>query len=147
MSEPLPPPSPATDTDLLLPGRIRRQWKHRSSVSLTDIAEQWTRLRSLANRAGAGASGKSSDRDVLLLRELASAPLPDPPWLRPWHLAVLATALRTALRTAPGSVDESPAGYPPGPRPHTPLLRSARPHSGGHRTTNGPAHDRPRPAP
>ncbi|MFJ4688281.1 GntR family transcriptional regulator [Streptomyces sp. NPDC088789] len=97
-SEPPPGGPRSTDDNLLLLGAVRRQWLHHSSVAATDITEQWHRLRRLATTV----PQQHTDRDSLLLADLATAPLPDPAWLRPWHLAILATALRNARKTAPG---------------------------------------------
>ncbi|MEU9337961.1 GntR family transcriptional regulator [Streptomyces sp. NPDC048290] len=104
------------DDDVLLPDYVRRQWRNRRSVPAENLTGQWERLRILA----AAVPAQDSGRDGLLLTELASAPLPDPPWLRPWHLAVLAAALVTARRAASPPAAEVTHPYGPDqPDSHT----------------------------
>ncbi|MEU9337960.1 GntR family transcriptional regulator [Streptomyces sp. NPDC048290] len=110
------PPGTHPHPDLL--SEVRSQWRHHTPVTAGTIDSQWAQLR---HRASQTATHRDTDGPCRFLTELASAPLPDPQWLRPWHLAILATALSNALPPAPPHHSPVPVHPVPAPRARMPL--------------------------
>ncbi|GAA2254168.1 hypothetical protein GCM10010232_48910 [Streptomyces amakusaensis] len=106
-ADPLPPGTPYPTvpvTDRLL-HTVRQQWLRRTPVTDEDVHTQWLQLRTIASAFAPAdrraANGTRAGHSIRVLTELAGAALPEVVWLRPWHLAVLAAALRTARSPAP----------------------------------------------
>ncbi|MEO3976856.1 GntR family transcriptional regulator [Streptomyces sp. CAU 1734] len=91
-------PAPADEAIDPLLRDVHRQWIRRATVPPAELTHQWGQLRALAH---AQTRRNSWAPDTVpahrLLAQLAAAPLPKSAWLRPWHLAVLAAALRAVL--------------------------------------------------
>ncbi|MER6913872.1 hypothetical protein ABT354_19555 [Streptomyces sp. NPDC000594] len=95
-ADPLPPgtPHPTGPAADRLIHTVRQQWLRRTPVTDTDVHAQWIQLRALAAARVPARRNAAHGREARALAELAAAALPDTVWLRPWHLAVLAAALR-----------------------------------------------------
>ncbi|MCP9213127.1 GntR family transcriptional regulator [Streptomyces sp. NEAU-Y11] len=82
------------------------QWRHRSPVPEEVLHGRWQDLRSIAGQLLAAVPPPAPDatQDLAALgraADLASAPLPDKPWLQQWHTACLATAISSILPLVP----------------------------------------------
>lgn len=78
------------------------QWRRRGPVPAEVLHGRWKDLRSMASQLLAPVPDAMQKR-VALARaaELASAPLPDKPWLQQWHTACLAKSISDILPLVP----------------------------------------------
>ncbi|MCX4632771.1 GntR family transcriptional regulator [Streptomyces sp. NBC_01443] len=79
------------------------RWRSRQFLPPEDVQRAWQEMRSIATHvlpstpAGTPSSAYRGGRAVALVREAASAPLPDTALLGLWHTACLAMAIRGLL--------------------------------------------------